>query len=82
MFDGDHEAVPREALSMGMATILQARAIVLLATGQSKASCVARVLGGDITTELPGSFLQLHSAVDIVLDAAAASAIPGAVAEH
>jgi glucosamine-6-phosphate deaminase len=82
LFDGDHEAVPREALSMGMATILQARAIVLLATGQSKASCVARVLGGDITTELPGSFLQLHSAVDIVLDAAAASAIPGAVAEH
>jgi glucosamine-6-phosphate deaminase len=82
LFDGHQEAVPREALSMGMATILQARAIVLLATGQSKASCVARVLGGDITTALPGSFLQLHSAVDIVLDAAAASAIPGAVAEH
>jgi glucosamine-6-phosphate deaminase len=82
LFDGDPKAVPREALSMGMATILQARAIVLLATGQTKASCVARVLGGAITTALPASFLQLHSAVDIVLDAAAASAIPGAVTEH
>jgi glucosamine-6-phosphate deaminase len=82
LFNGDLSAVPRAALSMGMATILQAEAIVLLATGQSKASCVARLLCGDITTQLPASFLQLHSAVDIVLDAAAASAIPGVVAEH
>ena len=82
LFDGDPDAVPQEALSMGMATILQARSIVLLATGQSKASCVARLLGGGITTELPASFLQLHSAVDIVVDAAAASAIPGAVPGH
>jgi glucosamine-6-phosphate deaminase len=82
LFGGDPETVPREALSMGMATILQARAIVLLATGQSKASCVARLLDGDVTTELPGSFLQLHSAVDVVLDAAAASQIPGAVPNH
>jgi glucosamine-6-phosphate deaminase len=82
LFDGDPDAVPQEALSMGMATILQARSIVLLATGQSKAACVARLLSGDITTELPASFLQLHSAVDIVVDAAAASAIPGAVPEH
>jgi glucosamine-6-phosphate deaminase len=82
LFGGDPEAVPREALSMGMATILQARAIVLLATGQSKASCVARLLDGDVTTELPGSFLQLHSAVDVVLDAAGASQIPGAIPNH
>jgi glucosamine-6-phosphate deaminase len=82
LFGGVPEAVPREALSMGMATILQARAIVLLATGQTKASCVAQLLNGDITTELPASFLQLHSAVDIVVDAAAASEIPGTVAEQ
>jgi glucosamine-6-phosphate deaminase len=82
LFHGDLGAVPHEALSMGMATILQARSIVLLATGQTKASCVARLLGGPITTELPASFLQLHSAVDVVVDAAAASAIPGAVSEH
>ena len=63
--------MPAEALSMGMATILQARSIVLLATGRSKASCVERLLNGPITTELPASFLQLHPAVDIVVDTAA-----------
>jgi len=74
-FGGDADAVPREALSMGMATILQARSIVLLATGRSKAACVDRLLHGPITTALPASFLQLHAAVDVVLDAAAAGAL-------
>jgi glucosamine-6-phosphate deaminase len=64
--------VPAEALSMGMATILQARRIVLAATGKSKARCIARVLNGPITTKLPASFLQLHPAVEIMLDEAAA----------
>jgi glucosamine-6-phosphate deaminase len=75
LFGGDADAVPREALSMGMATILQARSIVLLATGRSKAACVDRLLHGPITTALPASFLQLHPAVDVVLDAAAAGAL-------
>ena len=72
LFGGNVDAVPEEALSMGMATILQARAIVLLATGRSKASCVERVIAGPLTTDLPASFLQLHHAVDVMLDAAAA----------
>jgi len=63
--------VPAEALSMGMATILQARRIVLAATGKSKARCIERVLKGPITTKLPASFLQLHPAVEIMLDEAA-----------
>ena len=58
---------------MGMATILQARAIVLLATGKSKARCVERLIHGAITTELPASFLQLHPCVEVMLDEAAAS---------
>src|SRR4051794_13385516 len=53
LFGGDADAVPGEALSMGMATILQARSIVLLATGRTKASCVDWLLHGPITTELP-----------------------------
>jgi glucosamine-6-phosphate deaminase len=73
LFGGDPEAVPEEALSMGMATILQARAIVLLATGRSKAACIERVVNGPITTELPASFLQLHTTVDIMVDEAAAA---------
>jgi glucosamine-6-phosphate deaminase len=72
LFGGDPANVPPEALSMGMATILHSRAVVLLATGASKASCVERVINGPLTTELPASFLQLHDDVDIMLDVAAA----------
>jgi glucosamine-6-phosphate deaminase len=75
LFGGDADAVPAEALSMGMATILQARAIVLLATGASKASIVERVVRGPITPQRPASFLQTHRDVELVLDAAAATAI-------
>ena len=72
LFGGDPAAVPAEALSMGMATILQARCIVLLATGQSKAACVERLLNGPVTPELPASFLQLHREVDVMIDEPAA----------
>jgi len=72
LFGGDPRAVPEEALSMGMATILQARSIVLLATGRSKAACIERVVNGPITTEFPASFLQTHHSVDVMLDGAAA----------
>lgn len=78
LFGGDPERVPREALSMGMATILRARAIVLLATGRSKAACVERMIHGPLTTELPASFLQLHRHVDVVLDEGAAARLRGA----
>jgi glucosamine-6-phosphate deaminase len=55
-----------------MATILHARAIVLLATGRSKAACIEQVVNGLLTPELPASFLQLHDDVDIMLDVPAA----------
>ena len=72
LFGGDAARVPEAALSMGMATILQARAIVLIATGRSKASCVQQMLEGPVTTDVPASFLQLHRNVDVMLDEAAA----------
>jgi glucosamine-6-phosphate deaminase len=75
LFGGDPSAVPAEALSMGMATILQARSIVLLVTGRSKAACVASMIHGPITPELPASFLQLHHDVEVMLDEAAASSV-------
>lgn len=70
-FDDDLDRVPEEALSMGMATILQARSVVLVATGASKAAAVEGVRSGPITTALPASFLQLHPEVTVMLDAAA-----------
>jgi glucosamine-6-phosphate deaminase len=72
LFGGDPGAVPAEALSMGMATILKARRIVLIATGKSKARCVDLVVNGPITTKLPASFLQLHRDVELMLDEDAA----------
>jgi glucosamine-6-phosphate deaminase len=78
LFGGDPANVPPEALSMGMATILHSRAIVLLATGRAKATCVERVVNGPLTTELPASFLQLHDDVDIMLDGPAAETLQAA----
>jgi glucosamine-6-phosphate deaminase len=73
LFDNRAAAVPREALSMGMATILHARRIVLLATGASKARSVQRMIEGPVTPRLPGSFLQLHRCAEVWLDRAAAA---------
>lgn len=73
LFGHDVEAVPRSALSMGMATILNARDLTLLAMGKSKAGCIERVVNGPITTRVPASFLQLHPRVELVLDEGAAS---------
>jgi glucosamine-6-phosphate deaminase len=78
LFGGDPSKVPSEALSMGMATILHARAIVLLATGKSKAACVERLVHGPLTTQLPASFLQLHDDVNIMLDGPAAEKLRAA----
>jgi glucosamine-6-phosphate deaminase len=73
LFGGDPAGVPAEALSMGIATILQARTILLVARGEGKASIVARALTGPVTPELPASFLQLHADTEVIVDEAAAS---------
>ena len=78
LFGDNPDAVPAEALSMGMGTILDAKGVVLLATGERKAACVEQLVTGPITTSLPASFLQLHPDVEIMLDAAAG---PGSSAE-
>ncbi|MGE5359070.1 MAG: glucosamine-6-phosphate deaminase [Bacteroidales bacterium] len=77
LFGGDPYRVPEEALSMGMATILHARAIVLMALGAEKAACVAEMIDGPLTTRLPASFLQLHTDVHVMLDEAAAAGLNG-----
>ena len=64
---------PREALTMGIETILSARAILLVATGRSKAKVVARALSGRITPRCPASYLTLHPRLTVILDRDAAS---------
>lgn len=70
-FNGDAAQVPAEALSMGMGTILKARRLVLLVTGEAKAATVAAALHGPLTPHLPASFLQLHAQVEVICDSAA-----------
>jgi glucosamine-6-phosphate deaminase len=68
-------AVPRHVLTQGIGTILDARHLVLVAWGRSKAAPVARVVEGPVTAMVPGSALQLHPHVTAVLDEAAASGL-------
>ena len=75
LFGDRADDVPEEALTMGLATMIGARAIVLVATGQSKAGAVATTVDQPITTALPASFLQLHPRVAVMVDQAAASAL-------
>ena len=62
----------RRAYTMGMGTILQARAVLLLASGAEKRPAMQHAFQGRVTTRHPASFLQLHRDVTIVLDRAAA----------
>lgn len=72
-FDGEQN-VPRRALTMGVASILAARSILVLAFGARKAQAISRSLKGPVTAELPGSLLQtVPGKVTWLLDRAAAS---------
>ena len=72
---GGLDNVPEEAITMGVATILAARSIVLLALGERKASTIAAALEGPRGPEVPASFLRGHPSARVVLDSGAASAL-------
>jgi glucosamine-6-phosphate deaminase len=63
--------VPREAVTMGVGTILEAREIVIIATGEHKAHIVRRAVEGDVDHEVAATFLQRHAATTFYLDTAA-----------
>ena len=65
--------VPREAITMGVATILAAREIAILATGEHKSAIVRRAVEGDIDREVAATFLQRHSNTTFYVDRAAAA---------
>ena len=65
--------VPRQAYTMGIGTILQAKKILLVASGEDKAEAVKNTLFGPITPYVPASILQIHPDVTIVADEAALS---------
>jgi glucosamine-6-phosphate deaminase len=65
--------VPKEAVTMGVATILDAREVAILATGEHKAAIVRRAVEGEIDTEVAATFLQRHPNTTFYLDTAAAA---------
>jgi len=67
------EESPRCAITMGIGTILEARKILLLATGASKSGAIAKSIEGPITSAVSASALQLHPDVTFIVDDAAAS---------
>jgi len=72
MFGGDPAQVPTQAMTMGIATILEARRIVLVATGEAKAEMLARAVEGPLTAMVSGSALQMHPDCLVISDERAA----------
>jgi glucosamine-6-phosphate deaminase len=74
LFSAD-EFQPTLAITMGIATIMSARRILLLATGQKKADAVSKMIEGPVTAMCPASCLQMHERVTVLLDEAAAGGL-------
>lgn len=67
------DEVPRQALSMGIKNIMNAKSILVVVSGKNKAEAVRGMVKGEITPELPASVLQLHPFVTVICDKDAAS---------
>jgi glucosamine-6-phosphate deaminase len=77
-FFGSPDEVPRHCLTQGLGTILRARHLILLAFGASKAPAIAAAIEGPLSASAPGSAVQLHPHVTVVVDEAAASQLKNA----
>jgi glucosamine-6-phosphate deaminase len=75
------EDVPRKAITMGIATIMESKNILLLASGENKADAIYKAFEGPVTKEVPASFLQYHPRVTLIIDKPAASKLKSLVAE-
>lgn len=67
------EDVPRYAISMGLASIMKSKHILIEAYGEDKADAIKGMIEGPVTTDLPASVLQNHDNVTVIIDEAAAS---------
>lgn len=75
-FFASMDEVPKEAYTMGIKSIMQARKIVVIVSGESKKEIVKKAFYGPITPEVPASVLQLHNDVTLVGDEAALEGFP------
>ena len=60
--------MPEYALTMGIGDIMRAKKIILIATGESKANAVFKMIKGEVTAQCPASVLQNHKDVSVYLD--------------
>ena len=67
------EEVPKQAISMGIHSIMQSKMVVLMAYGKDKADAINQMINGPISEDLPASVLQNHPNVVVIVDEAAAS---------
>ena len=74
-FFASPDEVPRQALTMGIKTIMQARQILVVVSGEDKADAVKAALTGPVTPKVPASILQMHPNVVLVADKAAMSKV-------
>ena len=72
-FFASADEVPLHCITQGVGTILRARHLLLLAFGEGKAEALAAAVEGPLTASVPGSAIQLHARVTVVVDEAAAS---------
>ena len=72
-FFSSKEAVPKEAYTMGIGTIMKAKKILLMVSGKDKADILQKVLEGPVTPLIPASILQFHPHVHVLADEAALS---------
>lgn len=77
-FDDDVSQVPRHVLTQGIGTILEARHLVLVATGQSKAGPLGKAIEGPLSAMVPATALQLHPHATVIIDEPAAAALSNA----
>ncbi len=74
-FFASAEDVPKQAYTMGIKTIIQAKKILVVVNGEAKADIVERAFFGPVTPEVPASILQMHNDVTLVGDEAALAKI-------
>ena len=75
-FFASADEVPKQAYTMGIGTIMRAKKILIVVSGEDKADIVAKAFFGPVTPAVPASILQMHGDVTLVADAAALSKIP------
>ena len=79
-FFRDMSETPKMAITMGIDTIMRADKVVLMAWGEGKAPVIRQIVEGEVTSQMPASFLQRHNNMEVVVDENAASLLTREVA--